>query len=135
MAKARLTLSGHSDIVTGLSMSKDGSFLLSNAMDKQLRVWDIRPFAPANRCVKILVGHEHSFEKNLLRCAWAPSSKYVSAASSDGLVNVWNTTNRTIVHRLPGHTGSVNDVAFHPVQPIIASAGSDGTVFIGEIKL
>ena len=131
----RLELKGHTDTVTGLALSRDGSFLLSNAMDRQLRVWDVRPFAPATRCVKILVGHEHSFEKNLLRCAWAPSSRFVAAGSSDGLVNVWSTTSRAIVHRLPGHAGSVNDVCFHPSQPILASAGSDGTVFLGELAL
>ena len=50
------TLRGHSDTVTGLALSPDGSHLLSNAMDNTLRVWDMRPFAPQNRCVKILTG-------------------------------------------------------------------------------
>ena len=43
--KVRQELEGHSDTITGLRMSVDGmSYLLSNAMDGQLRVWDIRPF-------------------------------------------------------------------------------------------
>lgn len=56
-------LRGHSDTVTGLSLSPDGSYLLSNAMDNSLRIWDVRPFAPQERCVKILSGHQHNFEK------------------------------------------------------------------------
>jgi Prp8 binding protein len=36
-------------------------------------------------------------------------------------------------YKLPGHTGSVNDCAFHPTQPIIASASSDKTLFLGEL--
>lgn len=28
-----------------------------------VRVWDIRPFAPKERCVKIFQGHVHNFEK------------------------------------------------------------------------
>ena len=131
----KLTLQGHQDTVTGLALSRDGSFVLSNAMDAQLRVWDVRPYAPATRCVKILVGHTHSAEKNLLRCAWAPSSRHVAAGSSDGVVSVWSTTTRAVVHRLAGHAGSVNDVAFHPREPIIASAGSDGSIIIGEVSL
>lgn len=54
---------GHSDTVTGISLSADGSYLLSNAMDGMLRVWDVRPYAPVDRCVKVLGGHQHNFEK------------------------------------------------------------------------
>ena len=44
------THKGHTDSVTGLALSPDGSHLLSNAMDNTLRVWDMRPYAPsANR--------------------------------------------------------------------------------------
>ena len=134
-AAVRLTLSGHRDTVTGLALSRDGAFVLSNAMDAQLRVWDVRPYAPATRCVKILVGHTHGAERNLLRCAWAPSSRHVAAGSSDGVVSVWSTTSRAVVHRLAGHAGSVNDVAFSPREPVLASAGSDGTVILGEVLL
>jgi len=56
-------MKGHSDTVTGLSLSPDGSFVLSNSMDNSLRVWDIRAFAPQERCVKMMVGHQHNFEK------------------------------------------------------------------------
>lgn len=47
---------GHTDTVTGLSLSSDGSYLLSNAMDNTMRIWDVRPYAPQERCVKIFTG-------------------------------------------------------------------------------
>ena len=56
-------MKGHSDTVTGMSLSPDGSYLLTNAMDNSLRIWDVRPFAPSERCLKILTGHQHNFEK------------------------------------------------------------------------
>ena len=40
-----------------------GSYVLSNAMDNTLRVWDVRPFVTTDRCVKIMTGHKHNFEK------------------------------------------------------------------------
>ena len=37
-------LKGHTDTITGFSLSPDGSYLLSNSMDHTIRCWDIRPY-------------------------------------------------------------------------------------------
>ncbi|KZV48474.1 hypothetical protein F511_18280 [Dorcoceras hygrometricum] len=58
-----LKLQGHQDMITGMQLSPDGSYLLTNSMDCSLRIWDMRPYAPQNRCVKILEGHQHNFER------------------------------------------------------------------------
>lgn len=126
-------LKGHSDTITGLSLSPDGSYILSNSMDGTLRIWDIRPYVATDRCVKIFSGHQHNFEKNLLRCAWSPDGTRISAGSSDRFVYVWDTTSRRILYKLPGHNGNINDVDFHPTEPIILSGSSDKTMFLGEI--
>ncbi|XP_037961041.1 U5 small nuclear ribonucleoprotein 40 kDa protein [Teleopsis dalmanni] len=128
-------LRGHTDTVTGICLSPDGSYLLSNSMDNTLRIWDIRNFVPGERCVKIFNGHQHNFEKNLLRCSWSPDGSKVSAGSADRFVYIWDTTSRRILYKLPGHNGCVNDVDFHPKQPIIASASSDKTLYLGEIDV
>eukprot|EP00033_Pygsuia_biforma_P002143 GCRY01002378.1.p1 GENE.GCRY01002378.1~~GCRY01002378.1.p1 ORF type:complete len:345 (+),score=50.83 GCRY01002378.1:175-1209(+) len=127
-------MKGHVDSVTGLELSPDGSFLLSNSMDNSVRMWDVRPYAPTNRCLKTFRGHQHNFEKNLLRCAWSSDGRQISAGSADRFVYVWNVNSTKIMYKLPGHKGSVNDVAFHPSEPIIASASSDATAFLGEIQ-
>lgn len=125
-------MNGHNDTVTAMALSPDGSYVLTNSMDNTLRVWDIRPFAPQERCVKIFTGHQHNFEKNLLKCTWSPDGQMVSAGSADRFVYVWDTTSRRIVYKLPGHLGSVNDVDFHMVEPIILSASSDKQIYLGE---
>lgn len=48
-------------------------------------------------------------------------------------VNVWDASSCRLLYKLPGHTGSVNSVVFHPKQPIIASGASDKTIFLGEL--
>lgn len=128
-----MTLEGHTDTVTGLALSPDGSFLLSNAMDNTLRVWDVRPFAPPERCVKVMTGHAHNFEKNLLRCAWSPDGKKVSAGSADRNTYIWTVETASLEYKLPGHKGSVNEVVFHPSEPIVGSASNDSTMFLGEL--
>lgn len=96
-------LMGHTDTITGLSLSPDGSFLLSNSMDQTLRMWDIRPFVIGNRCQKIYTGASHSFEKNLLKCAWSSDQMYISAGSSDRHAYIWDTQTRKVIHKLGGH--------------------------------
>lgn len=127
-------MQGHGDSVTGLSLSSDGSYLLSNSMDNSVRVWDIRPFAPKERCVKIFQGNVHNFEKNLLRCSWSPDGSKIAAGSADRFVYIWDTTSRRILYKLPGHAGSVNEVSFHPEEPIVLSGASDKRLYIGEIQ-
>jgi len=127
-------MKGHTDTVTGMQLSPDGCHILTNAMDNTLRVWDSRPFCTGERCVKVFTGHNHNFEKNLLHCAWSPDGALVAAGSSDRNVYVWDINTRKIVYKLPGHLGSVNDVDFHKIEPIILSAGSDKQIYLGEFE-
>lgn len=72
-----MSLTGHTDSITGLSLNPDGTHLLSNAVDNSLRVWDMRPYAPTNRCEKVFTGHQHNYERNLLRCSWSSDGSKV----------------------------------------------------------
>ena len=130
-----MTLAGHSDSITGIAVSGDGAHVLSNSMDNTLRIWDVRPFVkdPAQRCTKVLKGHAHNFEKTLLRCSWSPDDKKVSAGSADRNVYIWDVESGNPLYKLPGHKGAINEVVFHPSEPIVASCSSDKTIFLGEL--
>ena len=83
-----LSLPGHRDIITGISLSPDNSFLLSNSMDNYLAHWDLRPFisggnSHSNRCIKTYEGFKHGAEKVLLKCSWSFDQTMVSCGSAD----------------------------------------------------
>ena len=130
-----LMLTGHIDTVTGLSISPDGSYLLSNSMDASLRSWDIRPFVvdEANRCEKIFLGASHGAEKNLLRCAWSPDQNFVTCGSANRNMQIWDAMTTKLVYCLGGHKGSVNDAIFHPLEPIVATCSTDKQILLGEL--
>lgn len=57
----------------------------------------------------------------------------VAAGSSDRFLYIWDTTSRRVLYKLPGHNGAVNDVHFHRSEPVVLSASSDKTIYLGEI--
>lgn len=58
----------------------------------------------------------------------------MTAGSADRHVYIWDVASRRILYKLPGHKGSVNEVVFHPKEPIVLSASSDKTLYLGEIE-
>lgn len=127
------TLVGHQDTITSLAVSPDGTTLLSNSADNTVKLWNIQPFAPANRLIRSLEGAPQSFEKNLHRAAWSADGQRVGAGSGDRTVVIWDVGTGLMGWKLPGHTGSVNDVTFSPTEPIIASASTDRKIIVGEL--
>ncbi|DAZ95381.1 TPA: hypothetical protein N0F65_001039 [Lagenidium giganteum] len=128
-----VVLQGHTDIVTSISLSPDGNYLLSNAMDNTVRRWDVRPYVTGSRCKTVYEGAKHGFERTLIRCGWSHDMRYVTSGSSDRFVYVWDAESGNLRYHLPGHTGSVNAAAFHPIEPILGSCGSDKKVYLGEL--
>jgi len=129
-----MMLKGHQDIISGMSLSADDNYLLSNAMDNTVRCWDVKPYASGDRCVKVFLGAQHNYEKGLLKCNWSRNGAQVAAGSADNFVYVWDATTRRILYKLPGHSGSINEVHFHPTQPIICSCSNDKQIYLGEIR-
>jgi Prp8 binding protein len=115
MKKTVYSLTGHADTITSLAISPDGQTLLSNSHDSTVRTWDVRPFAPEDRSVRTLDGAQAGLEKNLIRACWDPSEgKRVAVGGGDGTATVWDVQSGRLLHKLPGHKGTVNDVRISP---------------------
>jgi Prp8 binding protein len=89
---------GHTDTISGLSVSPSGSHLLSSSFDNTVRIWDIRPFAPvANpgqttspRLHRTLLGAPAGFDSQLRKPAWEPSGERVAVGGADRSVTIWD---------------------------------------------
>ena len=128
-----MKMSGHGDTVTSLSLHPRGTHLLSNSMDGTLKTWDVRPFVSGNRQDRTFVGGTHNAEKGLLNCAWSADGSMVTGGSADRTVHVWDVPTSEELYALPGHTGCVNSVVFHPKENVLASASSDKSIYVGEL--
>jgi Prp8 binding protein len=131
-----MTMKGHKDTITSLSTSHNGNYLLSQSMDGTLKSWDIRPFVPEGqkRCLKTFQGATHNAERGLLKCSWSADGSMVSGGSADRVVHIWDEYSSDELYVLPGHSGCVNSVIFHPCEKnVVASASSDKTIYVGEL--
>jgi Prp8 binding protein len=127
------TIEGHQDTISSLSISHDGSYLLSNSFDETLRVWDIRPgVARGRRLAKTMSGHSQGTDKTLIRGCWSRDGLYVACGSTDKCVYVWDTATRNIVQRLGGHVGTVTQVDFGK-DNLLVSASNDKTLIVSQL--
>lgn len=114
MKKVSYSLTGHTDTITSLAISPDSQSLLSYAHDSTARTWDIRPFAPADRAIKLYDGAHAGLEKNLIRACWDSEGKKIAAGGGDGTATIWESKTGKLLQKLPGHKGTVNDVRISP---------------------
>jgi eukaryotic-like serine/threonine-protein kinase len=75
------TYHGHSDVVTTVAWSPDGTRIASGSTDKSVQIW------------KAETGEQTFFssgQSDIIRSvAWSPDSRYIVSGSSDGTVQVW----------------------------------------------
>jgi WD40 repeat protein len=77
------TLRGHTDVITSLSFSPDGKWLLSTSQDQTARVWDVR----SGRMLAAF--RRHSGQGGVRSAAFSPDSRDVVTGSSDGKATVY----------------------------------------------
>jgi WD40 repeat protein len=97
-------LIGHTDGSLDLSVSADGSRVLTASVDGTARLWD------GHKLLRMLSGHEG----RLYSCALSPDGKRAAAGGKDQYVIVWDADTAEVLAVLPGHIPSVQAMAFVP---------------------
>ncbi|KAK9816046.1 hypothetical protein WJX74_003587 [Apatococcus lobatus] len=119
-------LAGHSGPVRCGCFSLDGSSLITGGGegDCSLRIWS----APTGDCTAAVSGHHVFHSAGLTRIALHPQGTAVLSGGEDGSVYLTAFPSAKVTASLPGHTDSIEDVAFCPVLPVAITAGMDGQV-------
>jgi WD40 repeat protein len=113
-------LKGHSNVIFGLSFSKDNSLLISGSADKSARIWDVK----TGQTLHILKGHKD----HIYAVAFSLDSSFAVTGSDDHTLKLWNVSSGALIKTLRGHDDKVVSVAFTPDGKYILSNSYDKTI-------
>lgn len=117
---SHFTYSGHSDYVSSVVWSPDGTRIASASGDHTVQVWDARTGG------HVLTYRGHS--SDVLAVSWSPDGHYLASGGLDTTVQVWNATTGHLIQTYRGHSDVIFAVSWSPDGKYIASASNDGTM-------
>lgn len=126
------TITGHGDVMHGLSLSKDGKTLISSGVDSVVGVWDVaeqkqrHALSPPSGD---LIG-----AGPVRTLAISPDGALLAVAPGDRVVHLRDRTGGGFVRTLAGHDDVVNSAAFSPDGLTLATAGADGRVRLWDVQ-
>ncbi len=116
-------LTRHSDYVSQVVYSPDGSQVASASFDGTARLWD-----PASgQTLAELEGHEGP----IYNLRFRPDGSSLATAGADGTARLW-ALDGTPLARLEGHTDEIIELAYSPDGSRLATASADGTARIWD---
>ncbi|KAG8981784.1 hypothetical protein FRB93_008376, partial [Tulasnella sp. JGI-2019a] len=119
---------GHTNSVTCVAVSPDGTTIVSGSDDNTLCLWDARTGAAIGEAMK---GHTNS-----VTCVTvSPDGITIVSGSSDNTLHLWDArTGAAIGEAMKGHTNSVTCVAVSPDGITIVSGSYDNTLCLWDAR-
>ncbi len=117
-------LYGHEGTVNAAVIDALDLLIATAGRDGTVRLWNAKDGSPLA---------SYSVEGQARIVAFNPDSSLVAAGDSEGMVHVWSVDTDEEVHRLEGHTNTVESVAFSPDGSLLASSSGDSTIRVWDV--
>ena len=105
-----MVLSGHKDLVAGVSFTPDGRYLSSGSSDGTVRVWDVSLDGSSEFGT-------YAHDSRAMGVAFSPDGSWLVSTSLDGTTKIWDMTARKERFTLRRHEDWVVGVTVHPDEP------------------
>jgi WD40 repeat protein len=117
-------LAGHTDSITAVAFSQEGTRIVTGSRDKTARLWDATTGEP----VTILAGHAGAVEAVAF-----PTGTRVLTGADDNIARLWDAAAGRMVATLTGHTGFISGVAFSPDGTRVLTGFGDGAARLWDV--
>ena len=118
-------LAGHTDRVSAVAISPDGTHAISGAEDNTLIVWDLVTGAP----LRTLTGHSGQVRS----VAYLPGGDQALSGADDATLIVWDLATGEALRTLTGHNDDVFSVAVYPDGTRAVSGSRDRTLIVWDL--
>ncbi len=127
-------LIGHTESISSLAFSPDGSMIASGSRDSTIKIWD----SQTGHLIKTLAGQRNF----ITSVAFSPDNSSIvcgvewleGESTIRGEARIWNIKQGKIQHTLVGHNGAVSVIAYSPDGKLIATGGTDKKVILWDAK-
>jgi WD40 repeat protein len=119
-------LTSHSDNVSSVAFSPDGTLLASGSWDYTIKLWRVSD----GSVVRTMLGHTDP----VWSVAFSPDGTLLASGSWDNTIKLWQVSDGTEVRTLTGHSSGVASVAFSPDGAELASGSFDGTLRLWKVS-
>ncbi|KAG5230251.1 transducin family protein [Salix suchowensis] len=118
-------VAAHSLAVTSISLSRNGSVVLTSGRDNLHNLFDMRSLEVCGT----LRATGNRVASNWSRSCISPDDNYVAAGSADGSVHIWSISKGDIVSTLKEHTAPVLCCSWSGLGKPLASSDKNGIIY------
>ncbi|KAJ2960921.1 hypothetical protein NQZ79_g3778 [Umbelopsis isabellina] len=118
----------HSGQVTSISVSPDGSKLLTNSRDNTLHIVDLRMY----KVIRTFKDDSYRNGLNWSRACFSPDGHYAAAGSASGSIHFWNTMTGKHESAVQGHKQAICAVDWSPIGAHLFSADRSKSICIWD---
>lgn len=119
-----IVLKGHTNYVSEIAWSRDGTRFASGGHDNTVRIWETDSY----QSLATLTGHTDNIEA----LSWSPDGTKLASGSFDNTIRIWNTNTYESLGVLRGHISYVWALDWSPDGTKLASGGMDDKVRIWD---
>ena len=118
-------LSGHTDVVSALTFSLDGTLLVSGSKDKTVKLWDVQ----TGGAVKTFNTAKAFLPTAISSVSISPDRAMIASGSQDGRIHLWDVRTGEGLPPMMYHRSEVTAVSFLPTDSRrLISSSLDSTV-------
>jgi WD40 repeat protein/tRNA A-37 threonylcarbamoyl transferase component Bud32 len=120
------TLTGHTDAVFSLAISKDGQTLVTGSGDKTIKIWNLSTGELKNS----VIGHTDAVFSLVI----TPDGETLVTGSGDKTIKIWDLSTGRLKNTLTGHTDLVISCAMTPDGKTLVTGSGDKTIKIWNLS-
>ena len=118
------SLTGHSHIVSAMTISADGKLLVSGSWDQTIKIWHLE----TGKLIRTLKGHRDK----VYAVALSPDGQIIASGSADQSIKLWHPETGELLATFNGHSHTVTALAFTDSGEMLVSGSFDQTIKIWQ---